>query len=413
MVVFGNHILLFSDKSITFNEEAELSVAWKRWYRRAVAGSAKQLQGAERWIRTHPDRLYSDRQCKKKFHVPIPDLSTMKVHKIIVANGASEACKKFFERSSGSLMVSSHQTAGDDGLPFTLYQEIGDEFFHVFDDVTLGIVLEYLDTPNDLLDYLDAKEKLFQSGVSVFSAGEEETLGLYLQTIVNDRHGFDFDQVHGASISEGFWEEFLTSDLLASKVKADIVSYLWDEIVKKSTSSFVDGTAIIHSETTEGSHSLYSLLASPTRFERRMLGGKLHALQLDRKGPKAASMVLLERRPTTIWVLLVIAEMNFPQGHPQSYDEFRRNQLCAYVEVAMYLNPEAEQVVGLAMSGIEDQFTSEDFVVMSRMNWNEDLEMDARYLHEEKGIFKNLTKSDLKPFEYPVEASKNIDRDDK
>lgn len=48
MIVFGNDVLLFSDKNCAFPEAENLDVSWNRWYRRAVQKSANQLAGAEK-----------------------------------------------------------------------------------------------------------------------------------------------------------------------------------------------------------------------------------------------------------------------------------------------------------------------------------------------------------------------------
>ena len=57
LVVFGDDVVLFSDKHVIFNESKPLDVAWKRWYARAVDNSAKQLHGAlteYSWTRNYP-----------------------------------------------------------------------------------------------------------------------------------------------------------------------------------------------------------------------------------------------------------------------------------------------------------------------------------------------------------------------
>jgi hypothetical protein len=40
-----------------------LDVDWSRWYRNAVEKSAKQLWGAERHVRAHPDQIFIDPKC--------------------------------------------------------------------------------------------------------------------------------------------------------------------------------------------------------------------------------------------------------------------------------------------------------------------------------------------------------------
>src|SRR5688500_8704651 len=44
LVVFGNHLIIFSDKDCTF-PDGRVEVAWSRWFRRAIAKSADQLWG--------------------------------------------------------------------------------------------------------------------------------------------------------------------------------------------------------------------------------------------------------------------------------------------------------------------------------------------------------------------------------
>jgi len=60
LVVFDHDIIIFSDKDCCFPEHADIDLAWQRWYRRAVLKSAQQVFGAERWLRSHPDRVYLD-----------------------------------------------------------------------------------------------------------------------------------------------------------------------------------------------------------------------------------------------------------------------------------------------------------------------------------------------------------------
>lgn len=72
LVVFQNHVLIFSDKDCAFPNSGNLELGWSRWYRRAVQKSAEQVYGAERWIKTYPDHLFLDRECTQKFPVELP-----------------------------------------------------------------------------------------------------------------------------------------------------------------------------------------------------------------------------------------------------------------------------------------------------------------------------------------------------
>src|SRR5438045_2294555 len=72
VVVFGEHGLVFSDKHCIFPASGDPLVNWKRWYRNAIADSAKQIYGAERWFKTHPDRVFRDRKCTQRLPVSLP-----------------------------------------------------------------------------------------------------------------------------------------------------------------------------------------------------------------------------------------------------------------------------------------------------------------------------------------------------
>src|SRR2546425_314419 len=67
LVVFGDDVLIFSDKSCAFPDSGNIRLDWSRWFRRAIVGAAKQGWGAERWIREHPTRLFLDRACTRRF----------------------------------------------------------------------------------------------------------------------------------------------------------------------------------------------------------------------------------------------------------------------------------------------------------------------------------------------------------
>ena len=154
LVVFENHVIVFSDKDCAFPDSGDLTKDWRRWFRKAVKKSADQVWGAERWIRSHPDRLFTDRPCEHNFPIDLPDLDKAVFHRIVVAHDSSHRCRREFNGGSGSLMISTaitgtaHYEANPRGIqPFTvgdLNPEKG--YVHVLDDTSLEIVLGSLDT---------------------------------------------------------------------------------------------------------------------------------------------------------------------------------------------------------------------------------------------------------------------------
>jgi hypothetical protein len=105
LVVFENHIIIFSDKHCAFPSSGDLAKDWSRWFKRAVLKSAKQVWGAERWIRDYPDCLFIDPACEHEFPIDLPDPEEAVFHRIVVAHDSADRCRRWFEGGSGSLMI--------------------------------------------------------------------------------------------------------------------------------------------------------------------------------------------------------------------------------------------------------------------------------------------------------------------
>ena len=105
LVVCGDHILIFSDKTIGWPSGDDIKLAWTRWYKRAIRNSVDQIRGAERWIAKFPDRIFLDGKCQQPLPLKLPPIERRKIHGIVVALGASEACKSYFGEGIGSLLI--------------------------------------------------------------------------------------------------------------------------------------------------------------------------------------------------------------------------------------------------------------------------------------------------------------------
>lgn len=80
LVVFGNDVILFSDKACMFTGHEDINVAWYRWYRRAIEKSAKQLNGAESWLKRFPERIFLDKDCKTSLPIKLPQEPERRIH---------------------------------------------------------------------------------------------------------------------------------------------------------------------------------------------------------------------------------------------------------------------------------------------------------------------------------------------
>lgn len=205
LVVFGDHIIIFSDKSCAFPNTGDVELDWSRWYRRSISKSVDQVFGAERWIREHPDRIFLDRKCTQKFPFPLPSGNRVKFHRIIVALGASDRCRAALG-GSGSLMQSpmcGRESIGDK-MPFTIGDVTSSNggYVHVLDDVTLDVAMGELDTVADFTAYLEAKENFVRSGLLASAPGEEELIAYYLRHAnQNSEHDFKIPGSRGSSFA--------------------------------------------------------------------------------------------------------------------------------------------------------------------------------------------------------------------
>jgi hypothetical protein len=285
LVVFRDHIIIFSDKAVAFPDTGNLDRDWSRWYRRAVADSAKQLWGAERWIKNYPDKIFLDRACTQPFPLKFPVFERAKLHRIIVAHGAAERCRQALG-GSGSLMIeptrigSAHTLPRDKGgAPFTIGQvDPTKGFVHVLDDNSLDILMKTLDTITDFVRYLAKKEEFILAGRLEWAASEEDLLGLYLKDINEEQeHDFVIDPTAKAvRVEQGSWDFFSRSPERQAQLEADRASYLWDYLIENFTTHFLAGTTEYTSHPhLQDQDRLLSLLAQEPRFHRRMLAKAL------------------------------------------------------------------------------------------------------------------------------------------
>jgi hypothetical protein len=394
LVVCGKHVVLFADKSITFSESKDTDTAWRRWYRRAVKKAADQLLGAVRWLDV-PQRLFLDPGCKRPFPIELPREADRQVHLVVIAWGASQACREYFVGSSGSLMVVPALTAelilGSQGcIPFS----IGDvyptkPFVHVLDDATIDIVLTEFDTITDFVQYLSKKELLVRSGRLISAAGEEELVAYYIKRMNSDgEHDFtspsgkEWEPNEHLLLDEGDWQATQQDAQYRAKKAADEISYLWDNLIAAFTKHLLAGTSLVPGEDFEvqapvgpldlTQHELaIRFMALETRFSRRILSAQLgHAIENARPDMRSLR-VMIDGRPERQESAYVF--LQFPQELSPAYSDYRLYRqhrgktLYAACAVVLARNPKLKRVIGIATEPprfYRDRNVSEDVLLL-------------------------------------------------
>jgi len=376
LVVFGNHIIIFSDKECEFPKTDNLQQDWCRWFKRAIDGSIKQLSGAERWIKQYPDRLFLDQTCTQRFPVTLPDPASAKIHKVIVAHGASERCKKeLVGKKRGSLILipsiigSQHYdaTSTTDLKPFAIGQLApGCGFLHVLDDTSLDLVLKTVDTISDFTDYLEKKEEFITSGQLGFAAGEEELLAFYCANY-NPLEGHSFGgKENFVMIEEGFWDDYISSPEWVSQNEANKISYKWDTLIDL-VGNHVLGKTLHHSSDTEFAlhERRLRVMAQEPRTRRRALSIAMTEICESEFKEGFSVRTIAPGKEGTSYVFMIMA-----RSEPlTSYRQTRQDYLAAYCMRAKLEYPDASDILGIAFDTKDSLIQSEDICSIRSDTW--------------------------------------------
>jgi hypothetical protein len=411
LVVFGEHVIVFSDKDCAFPDCEDLRIAWTRWFKKAIQKSAEQVWGAERWIRTQASRLFIDRACTQPFPLDLPPPTEIKFHRIVVAHGVVDHIQRDYA-GSGSLMINTSVVGknhyADDCTPFV----VGDldpsrGFVHVFDDVTLNIILGHLDTISDFVNYLSKKEAAFRSSVVYLASGEEDMLAQYSSELnANDEHDIIVPPgTTHAAFEPGKWADFLASPEYARQQTANRPSYLIDEIIERFGSHILDRTSIVlsGSETIADQEFAVRKFASTSRTERRMLGRSLVEIYQRSQPNKNLTRVCQPARPGHPFYVMHLM-YHPPQIDDDTYREMRRFTLKAYCMGIKLKFPDAQSALGLATETKDATSRSEDVVYVDFSDWSAERQVDAEEICSKLGILTNTTPQfNLTEHEYPLE----------
>ncbi|QEH39354.1 hypothetical protein [Chitinophaga sp. XS-30] len=407
LVIVGDDIIIFSDKQCQFPSTDNLEIGWARWFRRAVHESAKQLWGAEKWIRRYPDEVYTDNKCQNKFPTPIEINSQTRFHLVLVANGASEACKKV-NGGSGSLEINNEiQGVSSHTTPFVIGDlDSSKSFIHVLDETSLDIVLKNRDTISDFTSYLIKRGKFLRSKLNIKSDGEEELLAQYLKLLNTDGER-DFvipENITDVYFERGIWRDFQKHPQRIAQIKEDEISYLWDKLIEEFSKHAINGTQYYVSE---GGfldvEKALRFLARENRFTRRVMASALSEIVLTTPSDRRMLRVIPMHHDNIYYVYLLFPYPNFkPRIDYDEYRKVRMSYLEAVCMVTRLIKPDAKFVIGIAMeSGLNNSNSSEDLICFDCSCWNRELEEQAQRDQVELNILVKPNRVERYSSEYP------------
>lgn len=374
LVVFDNKVIVFSDKDISFKEHRGIDTAWGSWYRKSVLKSADQLFGAEKWIRQFSDRIYLDKDCRIKFPVDI-EIESMEIHLVAVTKTLQSHSVRYFNsiagaigESSGSFIQIYNEEYGVETPPlFT----IGDlyknkSFVHVFDEISLTLLMSELDTIHDFVSYLTDKVKLIRSGVLFASHGEEDLLAFHLIRKINTLFGVPdevFASEQGLILQEGLWKIFQSAQEYkihnSYKAGGRLIDFWLNLFSRHILTATVGHGADVPFSVHE---KAVRFLASENRMSRCTIGEAFEwKLNNAPFNVRSSRLIFSPIYPDRLYILLVL-----PLTKDVSlveYRDIRRKLMQAYAVVAKYRYENIKYVAVIATEPKASALRSEDVIL--------------------------------------------------
>lgn len=421
-VVCGNHVLIFSDKDISFSRDKEIITSWKRWEKKAILESIQQLYKAEHRVINTPDRIFLDAKYQTPFPLDIPDKQEIKIHLICIANGAQKTCQDFFRGGTGSLMYSGKKIYDEKedmckGLNlseeeliyehnmynlFTITDYFPNKsFVHIFNDNSFPFILEKLDTLSDFVAYLTKKEELLRRFPQFIYSGEEDLLFDYIKNYDETKREHTFSALKNTYGADYFvhleenWDDILNSRSYKAKIDADKNSYWWDNFISTNAQDVLDDKVKKDSFPDRGKHEgAIRYMALESRLGRRIIVDILFSA-FD-KYPMFDNIAYrtLWFSVTTPKLLYVLVQV--PNMFNETYEKYRKSRLeylkkiafCAKAKCVIE-NKEVNKIVGIAMEPpkLNLHHSSSEFILLECNEWSEEEQIYYEKVRQQENIF--------------------------
>ncbi len=387
--VFENHVFIFFDREskIFNNPESNILLIWERWKREVIEKQIKTADGAKRYISQSPNQIFLDAKGTIPFPIKIP--SDVQIHKIIVAQGAKEACEEFSDENVyGSLAVSyCDEPSKDYSFPFLIHLD-RKEPVHVFDSHNLEIILSELDTIYDFTAYIIAKELAISQLDLLSYCGEEDLLAHYFNNYDSSERkyliGTKDKGVNGISIGEGEWKYFVVSERYKLRRKANEASYLWDEIIQRTCQNALDGTLGGTGDIFNYTSAVNEMAMEP-RFIRRFLSEAI--INAPQKIPeqKHGFWRMLSFRHSFFedkgYVFFLFKNFDMVVEHYDEYRLIRQKMLEIACGVAKNKFSSLKKIIGIAFDSTKfHEIISMDLLLLNCEIWTD--EQKKRFVEE-------------------------------
>jgi len=407
LVVFGDHVIIFSDKGeVTYKSTEDINVGWCRWVKRAYLKSSYQVYQAEKWIREFPNRIFLDKKCTSAFPVAFPTPDRIKIHRVVVVRGITKAASEYYNDDSGTLMLRP-DIVGDDHFqkPFFIGRpSSGKGYVHLFDEVSIEAIFSELDTISDFTSYLSEKEKFIDGGNLLVASGEDDLLAYYLSSYEDsDNNGVPYfikpADARMVTVAPNYYKSVKKSDVYLQMKSMKMSSYFWDHCIETMGScAFTGQWWETNGNTYDEEITVLRYMASEHRIARAALSVGVAEI-MNRPFPDTEKLprVRVLTSPTTankayVWMILP----RTPElSDYDTYRKVRKNWLAHYCYACKDAFPQYNIIVGIACDAINHEGASEELIYVHTDEWSEAEYAEARRIRKKMGLFRKTIQSHL------------------
>ncbi|WP_340316144.1 hypothetical protein [Rhizorhabdus argentea] len=386
IIVFGDDIVIFSDKACEFSTEPDLQTGWDRWRRVAIDGSVRQLAGALRRLSEDAAAIFVDAKGRTSLPFPLPPSERRRFHLVAIARPSHDP--EATPLGWRALTCVAEPT----GRPFEVEQlAVGDLPVHVFDGVTMDILLEHLDTAPDFIAYLDGRARQLAGG----GAYSLEDLDLLAGSIRNwgSGSGLSPEVPPFASVARGYWPRYVGSDGAIRSASLNKRSRTIDRLIEHFHQAYEAGSFLRNKPPEILAHEqALRLIAAESRFARRMIVTPLYDIlsEEDQSVPWTAT-VPSPRDPTIRYLWLIYPDP--PEGTDP--DEFARLVDAQLQHQTLVIAGEfkPDRVIAIA---VPNGAASENVVIMrvfDSSRWSDEDRRQAMLLKDER-LFGESVRTD-------------------
>ncbi|QEU09549.1 hypothetical protein [Paracoccus yeei] len=370
LVVYGQDIIIFSDKDIGWSDGIDTKAAWKRWYKKAILAGANSTNSAARWIREHPQRLFTDAANKERAPFRLEEIKNPRIHLVSICSGVDKIVKLHYKDRSGTFMLSPYiegddhmNKCGEHGYPIFAVGDVlpQKDFVHIFSREAISCVMTEFDTISDFIKYLEWRREGFRKKKFGICAGEEELVAVYWKQM--QYTGWDLSKIYGPRASNhslaivgGLFHE-LSFDPNYLEWKARCVeSQFWDDLIQEFASHVITGCVPKVADINPSfqmSERVLRFMASENRDRRIYLSMQFKTM-LERSVDQRADRYVRKLPPVTYsdkhsYVFMAATHHPDIHGDYEAYREQRINAIGAYCLDLLHQFPTIDHAVGITI----------------------------------------------------------------